>query len=136
MDKPEGWTRASCHCIVMHSRRVCGCGCPACNIAKRWNGELMDEQNCANRAITKVKGEKRQSYGDIRQSFENVAAKWTVTLRAKLGDNFIDAEEVAIMMIDFKTVREAHKHQEDNLDDIVGYTLCLEQLRRTQDGKE
>ncbi len=92
--------------------------------------EREECDNAAIRAIDKVTGEKRQAYGDIRKSFERIAAKWSVTLAEKLGDSFIDAEEVALMMIDFKTVREAHKHQEDNLDDIVGYTLCLEQLRR------
>jgi len=70
-----------------------------------------------------VKGARRDEYGPIQESFERVATVWSGLL-----GHTVTAQQVALMMIGFKLCREVNKHKEDNLVDVVGYVLCLEEV--------
>lgn len=73
--------------------------------------------------ITGNGGDRNDGYDHPRPNFTKIAGKWSITLGVP-----ITAEQVAIMMIDLKTVRESHKHSRDNLVDIAGYARCIERL--------
>ena len=70
-----------------------------------------------------VKGDRRQAYGSVAESFLNIAAIWSVVLKRT-----ITAQEVAKCMIGMKLVREANKHGKDNLVDLCGYSKLLQEL--------
>lgn len=76
-----------------------------------------DTLNIAKKVITK---DRQDAYGKPEDCFDNIASKWSVTLSKKLSEN-ITPIEVAVMMIDLKTVREINKHKDDNFVDIAGY---------------
>ncbi len=82
------------------------------------------KNSLAQRGMDTVR-DRRENYGAVRESFGRIARLWSVAL-----DKTITPEDVAICMILFKTSREMHKHKEDNLTDIVGYTACLDELYR------
>jgi hypothetical protein len=66
----------------------------------------------------------RHKKNDIpERNFDRIAKCWSALLNID-----ITPAQVALMMIALKTVREAFSHQADNLIDIVGYTLCLEEI--------
>ena len=54
-----------------------------------------------------IAGDRRQSYGPVLESFQNIAAVWNVVLRRKLKGT-ITPQQVALMMIGLKLVRESH----------------------------
>jgi hypothetical protein len=71
--------------------------------------------------------ERSDDYGLPEDLFKAIAARWTLTLRAKL-DVSIEARDVALMMIDLKVERAiAGKHQ-DNWVDCAGYASLGYQL--------
>lgn len=73
----------------------------------------------------------RHKKNDIpERNFARIAKTWSAIL-----DIEVTAEQVALMMIAMKVVREAYSHQLDNLVDVIGYTLCLEETvnARTQE---
>ena len=81
-------------------------------------------------AATIIAGDRRQSYGPVEQSFQNVADVWNVILRGKAKDT-ITPQQVALMMIGLKLVREANSPGRDNRVDICGYAGLLDLLQRT-----
>lgn len=74
-----------------------------------------------------VGGDRQQDYGGVRGSFDQIALVWSGVLGV-----MVSAEKVALCMIGLKLVRESHAHGDDNVVDIAGYALCLDQL--TGDG--
>ena len=73
-----------------------------------------------------VNGPRHEEYGGVRESFERIAAKWSVTFGVP-----ITAEQVALAMIDLKTVRALQGFHRDSFVDIAGYARCAELM---QDG--
>jgi hypothetical protein len=66
----------------------------------------------------------RHKKNDIpERNFDRIAQVWGGILNRS-----ITPEEVGLMMIGMKIVREAYSHQPDNLIDIVGYAMCLEEI--------
>lgn len=70
-----------------------------------------------------VGGDRRQDYGDVRESFERIGKAWSAVLPCD-----VTAEQVALCMIGLKLVRESHAHKRDNVVDIAGYARCLEKM--------
>lgn len=77
--------------------------------------------NILTEADKLVNGERAESYGSPRKSFDTVARLWQPILGVS-----ITAEQVALCMIQLKIARELNKHKTDNLVDIAGYAQCLE----------
>lgn len=95
-------------------------GCFDCNLKTK---EQETKLGLVDKAIAIINGPRRDSYGPVEESFKRIAVVWSELL----GHN-ITASQVSIMMIAFKLCREANKHSEDNLVDIIGYTLLHEKL--------
>ncbi len=79
--------------------------------------------SCLDNAKQLIDGPRRQAYGPVRESFGRVALAWSGILNKE-----ITPQQVALMMIAFKVMRESNSHQADNIDDIAGYAALLEQL--------
>ena len=75
-----------------------------------------------------VNGERRSDYGPARQSFDNIAAMWSVILGQP-----VTAKEVALCMVALKLVRELGRAKRDNLVDACGYLRLIEIME--MDGK-
>lgn len=75
-------------------------------------------------------GPRQQTYGHPRGDFDRVARRWSVYLDTKLREGVsLTAEDIAIMMIDFKLARLSQTPQHrDTKVDIIGYTICLDRL--------
>lgn len=70
-----------------------------------------------------VNGDRVKSYGDAKQSFNNIAAGWSV-----IAGKEITGHQVALMMAWLKIVRENNSHQRDNLVDLSGYAFLAEKI--------
>lgn len=73
-------------------------------------GDVLDE------AKTLICGARREEYGGVSESFEDIAKMWS----ALFGID-IEAKQVALAMILLKVCREKRNHKHDNLVDIAGY---------------
>lgn len=70
-----------------------------------------------------IHGIKKEAYGPVNESFHMIAKV------ASIGCNKdISSEDIAMIMLAIKYVREAHKHNRDNLVDFCGYADLLQQL--------
>lgn len=70
-----------------------------------------------------INGDRRDDYGDVRDSFDVIAALWTPIIGTK-----VTAEKVALCMIQLKVARALNGYQRDSLVDIAGYAGCLAQI--------
>ena len=70
-----------------------------------------------------INGERRQDYGDVRKSFDDVATGWSLIIGAP-----VTATQVALCMTWLKTMREVNAHKRDNLVDLAGYVGLASQL--------
>lgn len=79
-----------------------------------------------------VRGERQDDYGDMRVSFDQIAAYWTVYLDRKLVDPPLSFKltgvDVANLMILLKMSRAQHRQQRDSYVDIAGYVACAEKI--------
>jgi hypothetical protein len=64
-----------------------------------------------------IHGERNESYGPMKEGFDKIAIMWSVILNQN-----ITAEQVCLCMIALKLSREAYKHSDDNLIDVIGYS--------------
>jgi len=74
-----------------------------------------------------VAGDRQDDYGDLKQSFDRIAAFWS----AYTGVN-LDALDVAKMMILLKVSRAKLNNHRDSYVDIVGYVECADRLLAMQ----
>lgn len=75
-------------------------------------------------------GARQETYGHPRGDFDRVGKRWTIDLAEKLKPTeVIRAEDVALMMIDFKLARltQSPSHRDTKVD-VIGYTICLDRL--------
>jgi hypothetical protein len=75
-----------------------------------------------------VSGIRNKQYDEPEDNFRRIGQKWGASLDHWEKGTPVPPETVALMMVDLKTVREAHKHQRDNLTDAIGYILCLDRI--------
>ncbi len=74
-----------------------------------------------------INGPRREAYGPVEESFKRHAQVWNAILMPKLKEE-ITPEEVTLMMIGLKLMRESNSHSRDNLIDLAGYTALLAKL--------
>lgn len=80
-----------------------------------------------------VNGPRRKEYGGCLDSFQRIAAKWSITLGVP-----ITPEQVALAMIDLKTCRAMQGFHRDSYVDIAGYARCVDIMqdeRAASDGR-
>lgn len=81
-----------------------------------------------SRAAEIVGGDRREAYGSLVESFQDIAHLWNGHLREKLSGS-ITAEDVAVLMILLKTVRsKSEKFNVDDYVDIAGYAGCAAEI--------
>lgn len=68
-----------------------------------------------------IHGDRHDDYGDPRISFEKYAKAWSLIVGVP-----ITAEQVTLMMMMLKIIRENNHHKRDNLADIAGYVGLAE----------
>ena len=84
---------------------------------------MTKPKDLCDEALQIVGIDRRAEYGDVEESFDAIALLWSGILgRETTG------REVALCMMALKLVRESHLHKRDNLVDLIGYTLCLNEL--------
>ena len=78
-----------------------------------------------------INGERQDQYGNPEDSFEGIALLWGWYLGHK-----ITPEQVAFMLVIFKTCREKHQHKRDNIVDMAGYLGIYDDLKNKTRGEE
>lgn len=96
--------------------------CPDCQARAKGAGPQAPRTSLLEAAEAVVR-KRREGYGSPERNFDRIACVWSALLNVT-----ITAEQVALMMIGLKLVREAYSHQEDNLVDLIGYTICLDEI--------
>ena len=83
-----------------------------------------------------INGQRRQDYGSVTESFENVAGLWSEYLsrHVKTGNNIakpvdLTGEDIANLMILMKVSRAQNGFHRDSYVDIAGYAGCAEKLQ-------
>lgn len=80
----------------------------------------MNRADTLAAAAQAVTVDRAATHGDVEDNFTAIARQWT----ARLGLR-ITAAQVAIMLIDLKTVRAwGNPDHDDNWIDIAGYAAC------------
>ena len=70
-----------------------------------------------------INGDRKEDYGDVRESFERIAKLWSVVLGIE-----VTSKQVNLCMMQLKMSREIGKHKRDNLVDICGYAALVDKL--------
>lgn len=113
------WTCPKCNQDVSKEFKVCPSCVPFYNTVK----DPLSYQPITTEALELVNGDRRQTYGDVKKSFQRIASEWSTELGI-----VVTPMQVARMMIRFKLCREMNKHKRDNLVDICGYSELLNML--------
>lgn len=72
--------------------------------------------------IKDIQNEREGDYGDAKEAHQAIADSWSVYLSRKFRMKIeLEAKDVAILMVLFKSMREAYKHKYDNLLDLASY---------------
>lgn len=85
----------------------------------------------AQDAVKIVNGERLEEYGDMRASFNRIAKLWSA-----YSGVYLDAFDVAKMMILLKVSRAKNSNHRDSFVDIVGYIECIDQMSSDLDNEE
>jgi hypothetical protein len=73
---------------------------------------------------------RREQYGQPEDNFKWIAAMWTGL--GMQGHDEFTMKQVALMMCCVKLAREVHQPKEDNLIDLIGYTLCADRIEKME----
>lgn len=95
----------------------------------KYASELPDaiiRKEILNTAIQYTCADRNSAYGPPEDNFEKIARRWTAHLENTFGANIkLTAEDVAIMMVDFKLARlEGNIDHKDSWIDAAGYIAC------------
>lgn len=69
-----------------------------------------------------VGGDRKQSYGDARESFDRIAQVWSAILKTP-----VTGQQVALCMAGLKLCREANQPKRDNRVDAIGYVILADE---------
>lgn len=81
----------------------------------------------ANEIVYERSEEKNRQYGDFIQSMTKMSR-----IATEMCNKEITVEDCYKIMVALKLSREAHKHKEDNLLDIVAYLASLNEYEKTK----
>lgn len=74
-----------------------------------------------------IHGERNESYGPMRESFQRTADLWSIILEKKLAVK-LSPEDVCLCMVGLKLSRELFKAKPDNIVDAMGYLEIYNQI--------
>lgn len=86
-------------------------------------------EDILNKVKNIVNGDRLDSYGLPKESFQRITDYWNVYMNHTIGDGDILPKDVAMMMVLFKLAREENKHKEDNIVDMLTYILLYDKVR-------
>jgi hypothetical protein len=81
--------------------------------------------------VIEIIKERQKSYDAPERNFQRIADGWSGILNIK-----VTPEQVALCMCYVKLIREAHSHSTDNVDDLIGYSICLAQIVAAKEPEE
>lgn len=84
------------------------------------------QHTIADEAKDLVYGDRSKSYGDWLDNASRAADIYNAWRRPACP---INAEDINLILLALKMSREAVRHKQDNLVDIIGYTLLLDMLK-------
>lgn len=86
-------------------------------------------ESITDEAVRIVGGDRNDDYGPPSVDLDNIGRCWGATLANHFGTPYqtIPAHVVALLMIQLKCVRAAHRYTHDSLVDVVGYAICADQ---------
>ena len=84
--------------------------------------------NILEEADSLTKGDRRDDYGGVLESFDKIAELWQPVLGVH-----VTPEQVGLCMIQLKIARYLHGQQRDSIVDIAGYARCLELIKEERD---
>lgn len=100
---------------------------------KQTNGNKPKKLSLLQQAELTINGARQQEYGDKLANFSQISMLWTALLARKLTSP-ITPEDVALLMINVKAARLAHKpDHKDSWLDIAGYSGCADKLQEERD---
>ena len=76
-----------------------------------------------NEARTLIEGDRQDAYGDPLRMWEKIASAWSVIFGFD-----ITPEQAILAMCQVKLIRQSIRHRTDNIVDLAGYALLLQQL--------
>ena len=80
-------------------------------------------------ALDLIRGDRAASYGKAQESFERIAAAWTVYLKHKLKPSErVSPSDVARLMIALKLSRSISSAKRDNWTDMAGYASLAAEI--------
>lgn len=82
------------------------------------------QQHVLQEALQIIQGDRRNAYGNAKDSFDRVATGWSEILKTK-----VTGPQVALCMIWLKICRESNKHHRDNIVDIAGYAALIDEIK-------
>lgn len=88
---------------------------------------MGDPQDLFMEAHYHLTGDRQEQYGPAPVTLSRVADVWSAILDAP-----VEAEDVALCLTALKLVREARRHDPDNVVDAVGYLGALWQIHDTR----
>jgi hypothetical protein len=74
-------------------------------------------------AMDTINGERQNTYGAPEDSFALIANFWNLYIWSKReqGQDSLESEDVAMLMVLFKVARELNQYKRDNVVDAAGY---------------
>ena len=109
-----------------------GCeGCVgSCSAAPANSTESLDEPGAAALAADITQNARRDAYGPPDVNHGRTATLWSAYLHSRGYPRALSTEDVCWLNVLQKISRQVHAHSDDNLTDIVGYVLNIEEIRR------
>ena len=92
------------------------------------------EASLLKAAYATVHAKRAKEYGSFSDNVETAACIFNL-LRRKTGQDYVNKQDVAWMMLCLKLAREATKHKRDNLLDAAGYLELIDELLDGQKGE-
>ncbi len=99
---------------------------------QRWDSEDLKpstDNNILDDADKLTSKDRREDYGDALDCCQKIADMWSV-----IANKVITAEQVSLMMIALKIVRELQSSKRDNIVDIAGYARVLDMCKQKTGG--
>jgi len=111
-------TSRACGVTEYHSAGLIACTLPSGHVGL--HVFPSSKSSPAQMGYSLVHGDRRQAYGDPKESLERVAKLWEPILGCS-----VSITQVALCLVQLKIARELHASSFDNLADIAGYAELL-----------
>ena len=70
-----------------------------------------------------IHGDRRQAYGPVEKSFDDLAAVWSILIGSQ-----VTSTQAGLCLLALKLLRESYAHQFDNLVDLAGYAALIQEI--------